>query len=164
MYSSSQSRTSRGFTLIELLVVVAIIGILSSVVMTSLASARLKAKDAAIVSSLRQFTKLLELNHLETKTYGNLQRNLWNDCTFTGSFAAEAADICNQVIALSAASGNRFYTGSSGGAAAYPNTYVVMARLPGKGTYVCMSDGKYSDTQGSAGTTYWLEPGCYQNP
>jgi len=43
---------NKGFTLIELLVVIAIIGILSSVVLASLNSARAKGGDAAVRSNL----------------------------------------------------------------------------------------------------------------
>ncbi|OHB19738.1 MAG: hypothetical protein A2854_03745 [Parcubacteria group bacterium RIFCSPHIGHO2_01_FULL_56_18] len=55
------SRFSRGFTLIELLVVIAIIGILSSVVLASLNSARKKGRDARRISDVKQLQLALEL-------------------------------------------------------------------------------------------------------
>jgi len=50
-----------GFTLIELLVVIAIIGILSSVVLASLNSARQKSRDARRVADVGQIRLALEL-------------------------------------------------------------------------------------------------------
>lgn len=54
-------KNQRGFTLIELLVVIAIIGILSSVVLASLNSARQKGRDARRSSDLKQIQLALEL-------------------------------------------------------------------------------------------------------
>jgi prepilin-type N-terminal cleavage/methylation domain-containing protein len=55
------SAARRGFTLIELLVVIAIIGILSSVVLASLNTARNKGNDAAIKSNLAEARAQAEL-------------------------------------------------------------------------------------------------------
>lgn len=60
---------ARGFTLIELLVVIAIIGILASIVMASLDSARVKARDARRVSDINQIQKALSLYLSDNNTY-----------------------------------------------------------------------------------------------
>lgn len=54
-------QTERGITLIELLVVIAIIGLLASIVMASLNSARSKARDAKRLSDFKQIQLALEL-------------------------------------------------------------------------------------------------------
>lgn len=54
-------KTNKGFTLIELLVVIAIIGILSSVVLASLNTARDKGTDAAIKANLANARAQAEL-------------------------------------------------------------------------------------------------------
>jgi general secretion pathway protein G len=59
----------RGFTLIELLVVIAIIGLLSSIVLASLNSARKKSRDARREADLKQLQTALELYFNDNSKY-----------------------------------------------------------------------------------------------
>lgn len=63
------SSAKRGFTLIELLVVIAIIGILSSVVLASLGTAREKARDATRISDMKNIQLALELFFDSNQSY-----------------------------------------------------------------------------------------------
>ena len=61
----------RGFTLIEILIVVAIIGILSSVILIGLGSARARARDARRIADLKEVQNALELYYGKAGMYPN---------------------------------------------------------------------------------------------
>src|SRR5680860_400779 len=83
MYAtSSQNNANRGFTLIELLVVIAIIGLLSSIVLASLNSARVKARDANRYSDLWNVKLALEMYYDDHGSYPLTQSpRWWTVCT-----------------------------------------------------------------------------------
>ena len=58
---NSYAPSSKGFTLIELLVVVAIIGLLASVILASLSTARQKGRDARRIADMKELSTALEL-------------------------------------------------------------------------------------------------------
>jgi len=72
-------KNSKGFTLIELLVVIAIIGILSSVVLASLNSARKKSRDAHRVADIKQIQLALELEFDKAQAYPSALATLKTD-------------------------------------------------------------------------------------
>jgi len=87
-------KQKKGFTLIELLVAVAIIGILSAVVISSLGGARDKGRDVRRKSDLKQIQTALEIYYDKCSTYivapnctGTPYGNTWNSgVTYGGWF------------------------------------------------------------------------------
>ena len=83
--------TTKGFTLVELLVVISIISLLSSIVFTSLNSARAKARDAKRLSDLNQIYLALQQyfdanGYLPvTSSYGEAKPGGW-DYSSQGQF------------------------------------------------------------------------------
>ena len=72
----------KGFTLIELLVVIAIIGILATVVISSLNKARAKARDARRVQDIKSIQTALEMYYLDHGTYPTTSWRFSNNSTW----------------------------------------------------------------------------------
>jgi len=126
---------SRGFTLIELLVVIAIIGILSSVVLASLNTARSKGGDAAVKSNLNGTRAQAELVY---------------DSASPNSYAAVCVDP-NIVKAASAAAsaGGVTWTAVASNAAGMTCTNSATTWM------IAMPLKSQNVVSGSSGTDYW---------
>jgi len=81
---------SKGFTLIELLVVIAIIGILSSVVLSSLNSARGKGGNAGIKANLSNIRTQAEILYDNNSTNPSTYVGLCTESTIAKATAAAA--------------------------------------------------------------------------
>ena len=116
-------RYTKGFTLIELLVVIAIIGILASVVLVSLQSARKKGNDTRVISSIQQLRTQLESDYNSSTGYAAGISGL-DTLVNTGNYGTLTTDITAQggtfQLRAPAPAGNPASVGS----------YALFGRLP----------------------------------
>lgn len=165
-------RTHRGFTLIELLVVISIIGILSSVVLASLNSARSRAKDASIKAEVAQLATMMQLNFSDYGSYCQLQYG-WTTAAggtcstiFSGTYASRAQQMCTQIFNNAgennwgAPGGYKIYSNTSTGCA---TTYSFMIFL-NNGNWYCSGSSGAKGEYASYGDPPNSNPGCYGNP
>ena len=87
----------RGFTLIELLVVVAIIGMLSSVVLASLNTARSTARTTTAVQDLKQLQTALELYYNDNNAYPS---SIGGSGSWDGLYSNWGDDTANWIAGL----------------------------------------------------------------
>jgi len=116
-----KQKFSAGFTLIELLVVIAIIGLLATIVMVSLNSARGKARDSRSLADFRQIYSAMALYYEDASAYyatGDV------DCNAAGEGTAISAGVSigDYIAVVPQSNGTEVYSWCNGGATGIQDT------------------------------------------
>jgi len=93
----------KGFTLIELLVVIAIIGLLSTLAVVALNSARQKSRDSKRVADIKQIQTALELYFADKSGYPYV-----STAGITLGSTAAATSLCDTGFATAACTGTTY--------------------------------------------------------
>lgn len=173
----------KGFTLIELLVVIAIIGILSSVVLASLSSARGKARDNAVIQEARQLASIMALEYSDSGSYAQLQRG-WllagttptpcvpTSTALAGNYKDQVTAICNRINDLTSSipsTNNRLYIGVMS-TSVVPSTssvhaYTIIVALPSTNgvNFYCIGNSGRNSIGPIGSPNTWTNPGCFSD-
>lgn len=193
MKKTSKYITYSGFTLIELLVVIAIVGLISSVVLSSLNTARTKSRLSAVKQQMVQFRNALNLAYDPTFGY-SAYTTVGTQPSHPGntSWIYNQSD-CDATYGPSSNAANPAVGGSATAAAQILQICKSLVKfanpsdLPAYNYTLLVGQGvgdntKYSITvfidsqtilycMGSSGVTYnatnnsqYLDKGCYSNP
>ncbi len=142
-----------GFTLIELLVVVAIIGILASVVLASLNTARAKGADAAVKANLANIRAQAEVVYDATPNAYGTAANAASSCSAptAGSVFANATILAALASAASSSGGTGACYSSIGSASAWSASYPL--KTDATKSWCVDSTGVSKQITGNATTT-----------
>ncbi len=137
----------KGFTLIELLVVVAIIGILASVVLASLNTARAKGADAAVKANLANTRAQAELIYDTDGDY---------DAVCGANSVTQNATIASAIAAANTASGGTAVCGKPASGAA--SSWAISSPLKSSGHWCVDSAGASHAVSAAIGATVVVCP------
>ena len=155
MQKSKLGNRNRGFTLIELLVVVAIIGLLSSIIGTTVSVSRSRSKDAKRVSDMKQIKSGMDLFFSTASGYPS--QAVWNaniaqtlTCNGTPFFIVPRDPGAYQYVYDNPSSSTAF----DGPCGTVYSEYQIIFTIERTGnSYIMNEDGNvYTDNSGVPGT------------